>query len=96
MSNEKFKCLNNFGYRLVIIAFQTNRSARLKKDPTLFNHISNIKLSLSSDYCLNKRMKWNFSRNDFMQTYKNYAAFYKSYTGDKCLVSFDYVAFKIY
>lgn len=81
--------------RFVIVAFQTDRTVNSAKDPTLFDHINitNIRLSLNSDYWPNERMMLDFSKNDFMQAYKNYADFSYSYCGEKRPLLLDYVAF---
>lgn len=82
--------------RFVIVAFQTARNVNSAKDPTQFDHlnISNIRLSLNSDYWPNERMNLNFLKNDFGFAYKNYAEFYQSYAGVKKPVLLDYAAFK--
>lgn len=82
--------------RFVIVGFQTDRSGNVKRYPTAFDNIniSNIRLSLNSDYWPNERMQLDFSQNDYMQAYRNYAKFYKSFAGVKRPLLLDFVAFK--
>lgn len=82
--------------RFVIVGFQTDRNANPKNDPTAFDHIniSNIRLTLNSEYWPNERMDLDFATSDFMQAFKNYTAFYQSYSGEARPSLLDYVAFK--
>lgn len=81
--------------RYMIIAFQTNKYGKISENPIEFDHvnISNIRLSLNSDFWPNERMTLDFSKNEFSEAYKNYADFNVSYSETKHpLVS--YVEFK--
>lgn len=81
--------------RYIIIAFQTNRYGNLSANPTEFDHINitNIRLTLNSDYWPNERMALDFSKNEYSEIYKTYTDFYPSYADQKHPLV-DYVAFK--
>lgn len=81
--------------RYIIIAFQTDRYGKISANPTEFDHvnISNIRLSLNSDYWPNERMTLDFSKNEYSEAYKSYTDFYSSYSNKKHPL-IEYVAFK--
>ncbi|KAJ8981579.1 hypothetical protein NQ317_002607 [Molorchus minor] len=60
-------CSNMESPRYIIIAFQTNRKEQKKRDVTFFDNIeiSNIKLTLNSEYYPYEDMKLDFSSKKY-------------------------------
>lgn len=88
-------CSDEESPRFVIVAFQTDRHDNSKNDPNIFDSldISNIRLTMNSDYWPTERMKLNFSKGDYGEAYLDYVNFNASYANQKHPM-LDYTAFK--
>lgn len=75
-------CTNVESPRYVIVAFQTSRKDNKSKDITYFDHIniSNIKLSINSEYYPHEDMKLDFSSRKYAEVYYMYTQFFKSFS----------------
>ena len=69
--------------RYIILAFETNRKDQRKQYADRFGHciITNVKLSLNSQYYPYSNLNLNFDQNKFSLLYEMYANFQFSYYG---------------
>lgn len=83
--------------RYVIVAFQTNKLDNPDMDPTMFDHINvtDVRLILNGEYYPHERLRFDFSKNDYVEAFYNYTEFassYKNITEKQILL--DYAVFK--
>lgn len=84
-------CTNVESPRYVIVAFQTGRKDQKKQDVTLFDNvdISNIKLTLNSEYYPYEDMKLDFSSKKYHEAYYMYTQFSKQFaTNNKPILDY--------
>lgn len=77
-------CTNVESPRYVIVAFQTNRKEQKMKDVTYFDNIdiSNIRLTLNSEYYPYEDMKLDFSSKKYHEAYHMYSQFAKLFASN--------------
>ncbi|KAJ8977826.1 hypothetical protein NQ317_011910 [Molorchus minor] len=77
-------CSNMESPRYIIVAFQTNRKEQKKRDVTFFDNIeiSNIRLTLNSEYYPYEDMKLDFSSKKYHEAYFMYTQFSKLFASN--------------
>lgn len=87
-------CTNVESPRYVIVAFQTDKKDKKTQDVTLFDNIdiSNIKLSLNSEYYPYEDMKLNFTSKKYSEAYYMYTQFSKLFASNNKPI-LDFAAF---
>lgn len=77
-------CTNVESPRYIIVAFQTNRKDQQSQDVTLFDNIniSNIRLTLNSEYYPYEDMKLDFNSKKYHEAYYMYTQFSKLFASN--------------
>ncbi|KAJ8953841.1 hypothetical protein NQ318_018111 [Aromia moschata] len=85
-------CTNVESPRYIIVAFQTNKRDQMMQDATLFDNIeiSNIRLTLNSEYYPYEDMKLDFSSRKYHEAYYMYTQFSKQFSSSTNKPILDY------